>query len=282
MRVAVLSDLHVHRVAEPDSWSLAKAAFRAAARFDHVIVAGDLFDSASAFEDDAEALRRQLRRERLWSSDRLTITVGNHDIFHTPHRGTVVERGVEMARAFTADANESYEGFCDWAGEVVRSRSRLTDDDLFPFVKELDGVRLLVNDTTGFDTAHSCNGYWRPEEDALLRDADLAGGRRLLVVHHPPYEEAEATWKMKLRQDFAFGFPRPHFRRLQAFADHARLDAVVCGHIHAGPDAWAWRLGRGTRVWMAGRTGGMHDETPSFGDLRVPTRGRLTWRTIRV
>ena len=57
--------------------------------------------------------------------------------------------------------------------------------------------------------------------------ADLGEGRRLLVIHHPPYE-GRGHLDGRNGQDFAFGgFPR----RLEAFGDYMALDGVVCGHI---------------------------------------------------
>ena len=109
MRVAVLSDLHIHRHIDEGSWELAGSAFLVASKYDHVVIAGDLFDSASAFERDGDAVRRRLKRLGLWAPDRLTITVGNHDIFHTSHRGPPAERAMEVVQALGTDANATYE-----------------------------------------------------------------------------------------------------------------------------------------------------------------------------
>jgi DNA repair exonuclease SbcCD nuclease subunit len=64
MTIAVLSDNHIDTEVEPDSWKLAQEVFKqvAAAKVDHVVIAGDLFDCATAMERDRERVERTLRR----------------------------------------------------------------------------------------------------------------------------------------------------------------------------------------------------------------------------
>lgn len=83
LKIAVVSDNHIDIEVEPDSWELAKAAFKkvAAANVDHVVIAGDLFDCATAMHRDRDQVERFLSRLGLWHRDRLSIVVGNHDIF---------------------------------------------------------------------------------------------------------------------------------------------------------------------------------------------------------
>ena len=97
MKIAVLSDQHIHSAADSASWQLASRAFALAATFDHVILAGDTFDSAAAFLNDRDRTRDLLVELGLWHRDRLTVLVGNHDIFHLPHRGSVSSRAKEWA-----------------------------------------------------------------------------------------------------------------------------------------------------------------------------------------
>jgi predicted phosphodiesterase len=286
VRFALLSDLHVWRAAEPDSWALALQALDAAANagVDHVILAGDVFDCATAFEEDSSRLRAELVRRRLWSSRRLTIVVGNHDIFHTPHHGGTLRKLREYARIPGADAQGNYDAFCEWAGDLVSARDRLDDDDdLFPFAKQIGHVVLFAADTTGPDTAYSVNGYWSPDDDEALRRVETNGLRSVLAIHHPPEQDEERHLVGQAREGYAFGFPRSDFRRLTRFADDYSLDAVVCGHIHDnGGEPWTWTFGDGTRAFMMGRTGGVHGASPVIGILEVPERGAVKWRIRRV
>ncbi len=281
-RLAVLSDLHIDREADRDSWELAAEAFAAVARHgpDHTVIAGDTFDSASALERDCERVERRLRRDGLWHRDRLSVIVGNHDIFHTPHRGSPWHRARELARSVTADAQESYDLFTEWIADLVPRRARFWPDDPFPFCKDLGDLGLLGADTTGSDTAHSVNGYWRNREDAAARRI-ATGKRRVLAVHHPPERDDERTVVGQLVKGYAFGFPDNDFDRLQDFAEDVALDVIACGHIHVGGER-SWTVARRTRVFRAGETGGVHGAIPSFLMLEIPRRGAVRCRRVRI
>ena len=55
-------------------------------------------------------------------------------------------------------------------------------------------MRLLAVDTTSSTTLTSGNGYWRKDDDDLLKESlttSIAGERRILAVHHAPFESEE-------------------------------------------------------------------------------------------
>lgn len=289
MKLAVLSDLHIDSDAAPASWDLAKRAIAGAVaeKPDHVVIAGDLFDSASAMRRDAALVKRSLRRAGLWHRDRLTVVVGNHDVFRTPHHGPWAWRAKEVALALRGDAQDTYNEFSAWAGELARPDDRLSgDDDLYPIEKRLGHVRLWAANSTAATTHKGGNGYWPKRDDGLLRAASAAshaGERRVLAIHNAPFESEEQTLAQVLRLEFEFGFPRNEYRRLRKFIEDAKVETLVCGHIHTS-DEWSWTLGKHGRcnVHLVGRTNELHDDVPSFGLLEVPERGRRRWRTIPV
>jgi predicted phosphodiesterase len=285
--IAVLSDQHIDIAVAPRSWELAQAAFRAArdAKVDHVVLAGDTFDCSTAMRRDAPVVSAYLHRLGLWRRDRLTIVPGNHDIFHTPHHGTLAQRAVEAAGAFRGDAQSSYDTFCEWVDELIAWEDVLDpdQDDFFPHHKTLEHVHLFAADSTAAETTDSGNGFWAHDADNLLRGATEARDeRRILALHHPPYQDRAQKIADFLKQEFPFGFPPAEFRRLSAFLGDAEVDAAVCGHIHnVGDGTYRWRVGA-TDVFMVGRTGGLHDVDPLFGILEVPQRGRVRWRELPV
>ena len=283
LRIAVLSDLHIWRRGQRSSWALAGRTFDAVvqAKPDHVIIVGDLFDCASAQMEDGDVVRRRLVRAGLWHKDRLSIVSGNHDIFHTPHRGSALQRLAEFALATTADANDNYEAFCDWAGDLVGGEQRLNDGP-FPFHKDLGNAVLLGADTTSVDTNRSANGYWRSADATALRRVATGSARALLAVHHPPVEDPERPLLLQELHGPALGFPPKDFARLVRFADSFPLDAIICGHVHDNGGApWTWRVGKRTSAFLMGRSGGV-DCIPRLGLLTVPRRGPLRWSTRRI
>lgn len=292
MRIAVLSDQHIHRAAASASWELAQRAFRAAARYDHVVLAGDTFDSATAFENDHERVRDFLAKLRLWRRDRLTVVPGNHDLFHTPHHGSLPARVAEYAklslsfdaRGLVRDASVERD-FDAWAKELTVAADRLDARRPFPMRKVLGHVALYAADTAPRRTLSAANGFWRPETDALLRAATPAADeRRVLAIHHPPKESKRAGLEhvarslRRLRPTMPVAFPPKNFARLERFVADTELDAVVCGHIHSSSRyAWAITERAAARAFMVGRSGGLSSKTPVLGILTVPRRSPVSW-----
>ncbi len=288
MKIAVLSDQHIDCEAEPASWDLAREAFKAAvkAKADHVVLVGDTFDCASAMERDRERVEKYLRKIGLWSADRLTVVVGNHDIFHTPHRGGLVRRALEFAKAATADAQESYDTFCDWAGQLARAEHLLAgDDDLFPLAKDLGDTMLLAADTTSATTGHSANGFWRKKDDARLHAVRIRRGQSsVLAIHNAPFQSSLFSINDWIGGEDVAGFPAADFRRLERFADKRKLDTIVCGHIHAmgEDDPWEWTVGKQATAYLMGRTGGVHESEPVIGILTALADGSTRWKEIEL
>lgn len=286
MRLAILSDLHIDRRADSDSWNLAKVAFRTASKHDHVIVAGDLFDWSGAMRRDRDALERELRRLDLWNPDRLTVAVGNHDIFPVTSDAelpTNLAEAMRAAKKLVLTGRHAYDEFGEWIGELVPDDDRAYADDVFPYRRTLDGVTIIAGDSTPGTVIQASEGQWSEEEDAgvreLLEDAD---GVKVLVTHYPPLEtDSSLSWLDKLN-GYVGGFPDDDLERLQDLVDDCGVKAVVCGHIHADADAWNWRFGRRSRAFLMGRTGGRDGATPLIGVLDVPRRGPVKWITKRL
>ena len=284
LRIAVLSDLHIDRAVDESSWDLAKAALRAALalRPDHIVIAGDLFDCARAMHEDRDAVRRYLRGHGLWHRDRLTIVVGNHDVFETPER---TRRG--LARLAIAKPGVAYEAFCAWAGELAHAADRLAgEDDLYPLEKRLGDVCLWAADSTSNSVLTAANGYWRKDDDALLRASASSlgrGVRRVLALHHAPFQDEEQTRLDILKRIWRLGFPPGDYRRLHRFLATAAVDTLLCGHIHGGGEPWSEHLGRrGAWSHCLGRTHDLYDNEPLIGVLDVRARGVARWATVAV
>lgn len=280
-RIAVISDLHIDKRREPRSWDIAQAAFRAATPADHVLVAGDLFDSASAMRSDRAAVKRMLRQFGIWHPERITFTVGNHDIFEVGHRGHPGHRVLDGLRALGARAQANLDLVSDWFGELVPQRDRLFSNALFPYKRSLEGTTIVAADSTASDTLASAQGSWTPEEDQGVRCLfRRTRGARLLAIHNPPEEEGGELSLIERVQGYVDGFPGDDFERLKRLADDLRLSAVLAGHVHEA-DRWSWTLGAGTKVHVMGRTGGLCS-APILGFIDFPKSGKLRWCTAKL
>jgi hypothetical protein len=230
---------------------------------------------------DRSAAERMLRGFGIWHRERITFTVGNHDIFEVGHRGHVGCRVVDAVRAAGAHAQENLDLLSEWFGELVPQRNRFFSDALFPYKRSLEGVTIVAADSTASNTLASAQGAWTQAEDGAVR-ALFRGTRgvRLLAVHNPP-EEADGELSLTERlQGYVDGYPAVDFERLERLANDLRLDAVVAGHIHEA-GSWSWRLGTGTKVHVMGRTGGMGSH-PMMAFVEIEGRGTVRWRTAPV
>lgn len=201
--------------------------------------------------------------------------VGNHDIFHTAHHGGRIHQLRELARATLGDAQASYEAFGAWAGELLTKEDRLDAADPFPFSKRLGHVRLSAIDTTERITVQSSNARLAAGDALRVVAAVEKNERHVLAIHNAPFEGRVTV--AESAQGYAGGYASADLRRLEKLAAEAAVEAVVCGHIHA-TDEYQWPLRGGVPVYLMGRTGGVHDTTPTFGVLEVPERGAVRWK----
>lgn len=276
-KIAALSDLHIDTERAPASWELARRALAAAKdeQVDHVVIAGDLFDCATAMKRDRAVVKRELKRLGLWHRDLLTIVFGNHDIFHTAHHGTRLQQAREVTRAAGRSAQKNMDLFSDWVDDLVGKDDRVSEP--FPFSKRIGHVRLTGLDTTESTTAQSANA--RFDIDAarfLMAMADDA--RHVLVVHNAPFEGRETVANSFL--GCAGGYSARDHRRFDQACEKGQVRAVLCGHVHA-TDSYAWKLPSGVPVKLVGRTGGLHGTPPTLGVLSVPEKGALKWREVQ-
>ena len=277
IRVAVLSDLHIFRSASRRSWRIARAAFKAAiaARADHVVVVGDCFDSSTAMQEDLEVVRGFLVKEGLWTRDRLSLVVGNHDYYRPSHYSSG-----EWLKSIYRDAQEMFDLFSAWAGELVDDDDRLDADSLFPFSKSIGHLRLSCIDSTEETTIESANGRINKKDVRLL--AGLGEGvRHVLAMHVAPF-----LGRVKLIeaiQNEVGGLSASHMRRLQKLVDVAGVEVVVAGHVHVTDDnRYRWKLPGGQPVFLMGRSGGVDGTVPTVALLDVPPRGAIRWSEIEV
>lgn len=285
MRLAALSDLHIDRRADLGTWELAKLAFRAASKYDHVIIAGDLFDCSGAQNRDRGAVERELRRLRLWDADRLSIAPGNHDIFPVTSKAewqTNLAAATKAAAMFLLKYPHAYDDFCEWVGELVPDHDRAYCDNVFPYCRRFDAVTVAVADSTPTTLLQASQGLWTDAEDDGVRDllADTHGVK-FLAMHYPPLATGADLELLGKLEGYVGGFPKDDLERLEAVVDDCGVKAVVCGHIHTDPEAWTWKFGK-ARAFLMGRTGGCDGATPSIGVLDVSSRGALKWSTRKL
>lgn len=253
-RIGVISDLHLDKRTEPGSWDVAEAAFRAAARADHVVVAGDTFDTGTAMRRDRGAVERLLRALGLWHPDRLTFVAGNHDIFDVGHRGDGSHRVLDALRTLRAKGQAGLSEFSEWIGELVPRQDRHFSNALFPYRRRLDGVTVVAADSTAAGPRR------RTTESGLcsLAPEDFGSSRSTTRRKRPPERSPSPTGS---RATSTASLPRTSSASRRSPTTSAWTLSWRATSTPRPGGAGAWGARPGYRSW--GGAGGSRGRRPS-------------------
>jgi 3',5'-cyclic AMP phosphodiesterase CpdA len=240
-RIAHIADLHISREFNRDNLRRIRQLLDAIWRrgVDHVVVTGDV--SADADPRELATARRLFDAVGLLSSVRLTLVIGNHDVFGGVHRaediltfpGRCRQTDVSvMLRTFTESFRETYDG-------VVR----VDDSHVYPFAKILgDQVLIGVNTVAHYSRLLNpvgSNGDVRDKQFArlerILALPEIRKRRKIVLAHHHFNKiEGEAAgaltsvWGAIERQTMKL---RGKKRLIELFRRH-KVDIVLHGHVH--------------------------------------------------
>jgi 3',5'-cyclic AMP phosphodiesterase CpdA len=206
---------------------------------DHLIVTGDI--TADGSTADYRVARSVLASAGVLTPSRLTVTVGNHDIFggvHTaedvlsfPGRCARTDTKAKL-KAFNTAFEESFRG------TLVPSAKRI-----FPFAKILGDVAIIAVNTVApyskFKNPLGSNGSVDDRSfdalEELLGSEPVRSRRKIIALHHHFHKMREApggavhsVWSAIERQTMKL---RGKTRLIKLFAKH-RVDMVLHGHIH--------------------------------------------------
>lgn len=241
LTIAHLSDLHLSAVHKRSHIRRARRAldYVNALGVDHVVITGDI--TADGTPEDYRVARSVLASAGMLASARLTVAIGNHDIFggvHTaedvlsfPGRCARTDDRVKL-KAFGAAFHETFEG------TLMPAEKRI-----FPFAKVVGDVALITVNTVApyarVKNPLGSNGSVDDRSFAALRDilADptIRSRRKIVALHHHFHKMREtregtvhSVWGAIERQTMKL---RGKSRLLKLFAHH-QVDLVLHGHIH--------------------------------------------------
>jgi Icc protein len=189
-QIAHISDPHLSRQYYREHIKSFKMLLRALLDdgIDHIIVSGDIVSTGE--EDDFYLAREIFANLGLLHSERLTIVPGNHDIFGGPHRAVDVLSFPRYIRS--VDYVQHKELFQNAFAETFSGVRRLSDSDLFPFIKTLGPFNIIgLNSTPPWSLRHNPLGTNGNLDDGQVRAlAQLAGSEilrdrtNIIVIHH--------------------------------------------------------------------------------------------------
>ncbi len=191
MRIAHFSDPHVNLKYHPQHLPRLRRALEDALdrmKADHIIITGDLTSNGDA--RDLRTIRRLFESLGIMKSSKLTVVVGNHDIYGGPHLAEEVLSFPERCR--TTRYDEKLAIFQDAFAELFADTITMTPQG-YPFLKRVGKVCLL-----GFNSIATHSYIQNPvgSNGTILKEArdqaaDLAehqawksANTRVALLHH--------------------------------------------------------------------------------------------------
>jgi Icc protein len=241
MKIAHLSDLHLNTFFRESNIKSIKYLLKYAEEqfFDHLVITGDLTDSAN--ERDFEILRKMFKASGLLNSDRLSVVIGNHDIFG----GIQIPEDIFNfpERCKQVDYNKKVKEFVDYFKETFDDCVYISKQNYFPYAKLLDDVLIIgLNSIAEYSriknpfASNGAIGFNQLNEMAdLFRMFKDSCRTKILLVHHhfnkikvTNQKSALGLWlnmekqTMKLRKK----------KRLFNLFNIYEVDLVLHGHFH--------------------------------------------------
>jgi 3',5'-cyclic AMP phosphodiesterase CpdA len=199
MKIAHISDLHLNRKFRRKNLEKTERLIEIALNklADHIVITGDISDNSD--ERDFADLRELLIKYDLFYSDKVSVVIGNHDIFG----------GVELAsdiidfpsRCEKTNYELKVEIFCEYFSSLFDSTVTVNEGKRFPYLKILNDIALIgVNSVDYYSklkNPFASNGKVRKSEreeiDMLLSAAEMESKEKIVLIHHHFYKNSEES-----------------------------------------------------------------------------------------
>jgi 3',5'-cyclic-AMP phosphodiesterase len=241
MKIAHISDLHFSTFFKNSNLQSIKHLLKYIihSKVDHIVITGDLTDNADP--KDFEIIRKLFKSFNILSSDRLSLVIGNHDIFGGLQTPEDILNFPEKCKNVQYD--KMIKLFGDYYFETFSGVIK-NDEKYFPFIKELDDIQFLgLNSIARYSKVKNpfgSNGKITDEElieaGNLLRKYPSENQKRIVLVHHH-------FNRIKLKKNsFASGFWQKiekqtmklkKKKRIISFFKEYNVDVVLHGHWHS-------------------------------------------------
>ena len=177
MRIAHFSDPHINLKYHPQHLPRLRRALEDALgrlNADHIIITGDLTSNADT--RDLRTVRRLFESLGIMKSSKLTVIVGNHDIFGGPHLADDVLAFPERCK--TLDYDEKLSIFQDTFAELFSDTITMCQQG-YPFLKRVQNVCLM-----GFNSIATHSMLQNPVGSNGTISTEAQGQARALSQHH--------------------------------------------------------------------------------------------------
>ena len=138
MKIAHISDLHFTTFFKKNNLDKIEHLLKYASeyKFDHLVISGDLTHNAD--REDFEILRNLFKDYGLLNSERLSLVIGNHDIFGGLQ--TAEDVFLFPEKCILVDYDKKVTEFGDYFSEAFQHCSEIYEGKYFPFVKRFKDI----------------------------------------------------------------------------------------------------------------------------------------------
>lgn len=240
MKIAHISDLHLNTFYSDSNLKQIKQLVKYSLdnRADHLVVTGDLTDNAS--EKDFEILRNLFRKNDLLKPDKLSVVIGNHDIFgglqtaedifDFPDRCKKVDYDT-MLNVFVEYFKETFEDCVYKSEENHFPFAKLIEDTLITGVNSIARYSRIKNPfaSNGEVDVHQFNELYK-----ILEEYQYVKHKLVLLHHH--FNKMKIN-KKKTASTFWQGIEKQTMKlrkknRLFNLFDKYKVDLILHGHFH--------------------------------------------------
>jgi 3',5'-cyclic AMP phosphodiesterase CpdA len=247
MRIAHLSDIHIHSVFRPKNLlythRLIEYALKEGA--DHLVITGDLTHNAGA--EDFKVLRRTFEKFDLLRADRLSLVIGNHDIYGGVFYAEDILDFPE--RCLTTDFTNKIKEFNYFFLETFDNVYRPDSERLYPYAKEIsDCVLIGINSILKYSRVKNLfasKGKIKKRQFKGIKDIlnkqEFQKKNKLMMIHH--HFERIFSNDTRQKQTFLQNIEGKAMRlkgkqKLIDLFRESEVDLVLHGHSHESGEYW--------------------------------------------
>jgi len=241
MKIAHISDLHLDKNHKKDNYkrTLQILEYIAANNFDHVIITGDITENAEA--GAFKLARNMFKKYGLLNSKKLSLVIGNHDIYGGVHLAEDVINFPNKCKA--TDYEKKIEEFGTFFNEAFDNTIRPIKHNLYPFIKEFDNFVLIglnsIAKYSVFKNPFASNGEISDKQldvlTKILKENRFRNKHKIIITHHhfckdvlEEENSSSALWQVIERQTMKLRSKKRIIKRFKKLG----VDLVLHGHLH--------------------------------------------------
>jgi 3',5'-cyclic AMP phosphodiesterase CpdA len=247
MKIAHLSDLHVHSEHRPKNLLYTHRLIDYALKedVDHLVITGDLTHNAEA--RDFKILRRTFEKFDLLRADKLSLVIGNHDIYGGVHFAEDIL--VFPERCLSTDFHNKIREFNYYFLETFDNVYRPAAEHPYPFAKEVNNTVLIgINSILKYSRLKNLFGSKGKVKKrqfkslkTILEREEYRNKNKIIMIHHhfdklPPNS---GKGKLTFLQNIEGNSMKLKGKQklIDLFKDHG-IDLVLHGHTHESGEYW--------------------------------------------